>query len=68
MELDTSYTHRKFPTALPHVTRGILKTSRLPPCLEELVDMQQTDAGGRMVMPRDHKEHEGSKSIGSCIL
>ncbi|CAM9226548.1 unnamed protein product [Scytosiphon promiscuus] len=42
--------------------------SRLPPSLEELVDMTQTDAGGRKVLPRDHQRHERHKSISSCIL
>lgn len=42
--------------------------SRLPPCLEELVDMRQTDAGGKIVLPRDHQQHERRKSIGNCIM
>ncbi|CAM9182030.1 unnamed protein product, partial [Sphacelaria rigidula] len=42
--------------------------SRLPPSLEELVDMRQTDAGGRVVLPREHRQHERRKSIGNCII
>lgn len=42
--------------------------SRLPPSLEELVDMRQTDAGGRVVLPREHRQHERRKSIGNCIM
>jgi len=41
---------------------------RLPPSLEELVDMTQTDAGGRLVLPREHQHRERHKSISNCIL
>lgn len=41
---------------------------RLPPCLEELVDMRQTDAGGRIVLPREHQLCKRRKSLGNCIL
>lgn len=56
------------PVPVAVLVAAVVIGGRLPPCLEELVDMQQTDAGGRLVLPREHQQHERRKSIGNCIL
>lgn len=68
----TSLIHLKFRCSGPMNRSYFLLVDdflfRLPPCLEELVDMRQTDAGGRIVLPREHQQHERRKSIGNCIM